>query len=721
MDTLFKKIDFQSHTNNTDHHTNEISTDQLVVRRGQHFVIILDLLQPFNPDSDELIFTASTGEIPEQDRGTLSVFGIPDSAAKRSQSAKAVWKVEFSGSSVLQTKRLMLYVKPPADAPIGKYTLSLKAGQKENTLGTLVVLFNPWCPDDWVFLPEEKKRQEYVMNEQGIIYKGSTFYVFGTSWDFGQFEDEVLDICLKILDLNHKHENDPADDVSARCNPIYVSRVISAMINSEDDYGVLMGRWYGDYSDGHCPTSWSSSVDILMNWYENGNQPVKYGQCWVFAAVMCTVMRCLGIPCRVVTNFQSAHDTDQSLTIDVFHGEDGVEPPESSDSVWNFHVWTEGWMRRPDLAEDGSYDGWQVLDPTPQEPSEGLYCCGPASVKAILNGDTHQKYDVPFVFAEVNADCVDWLIADDGSKVKLHCDSHKVGHYISTKCVGSDKRHDITKTYKHLDHKKEREVFKYACRRNKSREAFDDSDGEEVLEEEGDEDEDEEALDEGEKEEVSLQLEEVSTPVNGQDVELKLLVHSSNGVSRPVSINISVQAMKYTGTPAATIQKEKKEETLQADKDLCIPIRIPFSVYRRHMEDCNSIRVSAVVKDKDNPENVYLVENDIVLEHPPLDICFTGKAYLYREASVEILFKNLTDDTLKDCVLTVSGSGLLKQNVVQKLPELQSGHRARVTIYFCPHKIGKKTLLADFDCSLFRDIKGTCTVNVLPYNSYPLR
>uniref|UniRef100_A0A667WI67 Transglutaminase N-terminal domain-containing protein n=1 Tax=Myripristis murdjan TaxID=586833 RepID=A0A667WI67_9TELE len=58
---FFKKIDFQSHTNNTDHHTNEITTDQLVVRRGQHFVIILDLLQPFNPDSDELIFTASTG------------------------------------------------------------------------------------------------------------------------------------------------------------------------------------------------------------------------------------------------------------------------------------------------------------------------------------------------------------------------------------------------------------------------------------------------------------------------------------------------------------------------------------------------------------------------------------------------------------------------------------------------------------------------------------
>lgn len=37
----------------------------------------------------------------------------------------------------------------------------------------------------------------------------------------------------------------------------------------------------------------------------------------------------------------------------------------------NYHVWVEGWMRRPDLTEDSFYDGWQVLDPTPQEKSTG--------------------------------------------------------------------------------------------------------------------------------------------------------------------------------------------------------------------------------------------------------------------------------------------------------------------------------------------------------------
>lgn len=134
-------------------------------------------------------------------------------------------------------------------------------------------------------------------------------------------------------------------------------------------------------------------------------------------------------------------------------------------------------MKRPDLKKGNSYDGWQVLDPTPQEKSEGecnfvyfelntlwqthkltttgptahnqantkfckirkcltgldpwlgvskkvlkskpsfvflapgVYCCGPAPVNAILQGEANLKYDVAFVFAEVNADVVKWKVS----------------------------------------------------------------------------------------------------------------------------------------------------------------------------------------------------------------------------------------------------------------------------------------------------------------------
>lgn len=64
--------------------------------------------------------------------------------------------------------------------------------------------------------------------------------------------------------------------------------IVLAQINANDDRGVLMGRWDGRYDGGMSPTHWNGSVEVLRRWLKNGSNPVKYGQCWVFAAVMCT-------------------------------------------------------------------------------------------------------------------------------------------------------------------------------------------------------------------------------------------------------------------------------------------------------------------------------------------------------------------------------------------------------------------------------------------------
>ncbi len=48
-----------------------------------------------------------------------------------------------------------------------------------------------------------------------------------------------------------------------------------------------------------------------------------------------SVCRALGIPCRSVTNYASAHDCDASITIDVHINSDGQPINEyNDDSIW---------------------------------------------------------------------------------------------------------------------------------------------------------------------------------------------------------------------------------------------------------------------------------------------------------------------------------------------------------------------------------------------------
>lgn len=79
----------------------------------------------------------------------------------------------------------------------------------------------------------------------------------------------------------------------------------------------------------------------------------------------------------------------------------------------------------------------------------GVYCCGPCPVKAVREGEVGIKYDAPFVFSEVNADLVYWILHPDGERTRASVNSTTVGRNISTKGVYGDYREDITANYKY--------------------------------------------------------------------------------------------------------------------------------------------------------------------------------------------------------------------------------------------------------------------------------
>ncbi|CAH1780528.1 unnamed protein product, partial [Owenia fusiformis] len=214
-------------------------------------------------------------------------------------------------------------------------------------------------------------------NETGRIWIGSSKNNRGRPWLFGQFEEQCLNAALYLLEISDLKD-------TSHGNPILVARKLTAMANDNDgDGGVLAGNWSGDYFGGTAPTKWIGSPAIFDEFMRT-KRTVKFGQCWVFSGILTTLCRTLGIPARSVTNFESAHDTDLSMTIDNHWDPAGKPLKQLDDSVWNFHVWNETYMSRPDLPD--GMGGWQAIDSTPQEQSEGVFRCGPAPVNAIKEG-----------------------------------------------------------------------------------------------------------------------------------------------------------------------------------------------------------------------------------------------------------------------------------------------------------------------------------------------
>lgn len=84
-------------------------------------------------------------------------------------------------------------------------------------------------------------------------------------------------------------------------------------------------------------------------------------------------------------------------------------------------------------------------------PHLGVFQCGPCSLTALKKGVVYLPYDAKFVFAEVNADKVEWLVKEEHGEEQvtmLREEKKSIGKFISTKAVNKNLRQDITLEYK---------------------------------------------------------------------------------------------------------------------------------------------------------------------------------------------------------------------------------------------------------------------------------
>uniref|UniRef100_A0A671SSJ7 protein-glutamine gamma-glutamyltransferase n=1 Tax=Sinocyclocheilus anshuiensis TaxID=1608454 RepID=A0A671SSJ7_9TELE len=650
--------------NKQGHHTHLYSSDFLIVRRTLEFQIKITFDRPYKPAEDKFAVEFVIGPSPQYSKGTY----IPVFPSEERQS---VWRgriVETSDNVVT------MGITTSPECIVGKYMIYIGVvtpygirRTRRDPSTDIYILFNPWSPADPVFLDDEEEREECVMNELGIIYHGAYDDVSERAWNYGQFEFGVLDACLFIMDK--------ADmPLSNRGDVIKVTRVASAMLNSRDDDGVLVGNWSGDYTYGVPPTSWTGSVEILLDYAGSRGTPVCYAQCWVYAAVFNTFLRCLGIPGRVVTNFFSAHDNDGNLKMDIILDENGkLDRNRTKDSIWNYHCWNECFMARSDLPP--GFGGWQVVDATPQETSDGMFRCGPASVAAVKHGQICYPFDAPFVFAEVNSDVIFYRRQKDGTLEVVKVNPTHVGRMVLTKAVLHDGRRDITDQYKFPEGSpEERRVLEkaeeFGCQREKA--SLPQSD-------------------------VEVEIPTLDVRVGDNfDVTLQFKNHSDQ--RRTADVYVTGTVVYYTGVPSAEVVF-KTPKSVKYDVD-----------YMHKLVEQANIHFITTGKIKETGQIITAMKV-ITIHNPKLIVKVTGSPRVSEEMYVSVEFTNPFKFNLENVHLRMEGPGIMPFKRKQ-YSLIAPGTSITWTETFSPRRAGSTKLIASLDCAALRQVYGETELTI---------
>ncbi|XP_052755774.1 hemocyte protein-glutamine gamma-glutamyltransferase-like [Galleria mellonella] len=692
---FYPKENAQPHNTSKYEVVNDETPTTTIVRRGQPFNGVVRFNRPYQEEVDlvQLVFTL--GDKPQMDTQG-SVFLRRDAV-----SDKHSWSAKLTN---VQEDTLSFEVSTPVHLPVGSWVLRVVTRLKNSPARQiydfdqdLYILFNPWNPDDQTYMEDCSLLQEYVLNDVGKVWVGPIKTTRGKPWVYGQFDAVVLPACMFMLDRAEMPFHQRGD-------PVKLTRVISRIVNSNDDAGVLVGRWDGQYEDGTAPSEWTSSVDILQQYLET-QQEVPYGQCWVFAGVVTTVCRALGIPSRVVSNLVSAHDANSSLTVDKYYTENMEEMdfdpnnPQGADSIWNYHVWNDVWMARPDLPQ--GYGGWQAIDATPQETSSGLYQCGPASLEAIKQGVIGVAHDVEFMLASVNADLMRWRIDSDtesGFSV-VDTNNYHIGRMILTKKpfvfdpIGDEDRENIIDQYKYREGTaSERLALMNGVRYSERAKRY-------------------YSVASNLSSDVSFKLRELDSVPIGKDFRVTVDIENKSDQGRNVKASLSATSVFYNGVRADVVKKVEGKIFVAPNKSEQISILVTASDYLPKLVEYCNMKISAMVIVEETKQS-WADDDDFQILKPNINIKFNEDLVLGQPTTAILSFTNPLEEALTGCEFRVTSTGIVGRTL--RLPAADVAPHGLLTaeLPVQPNKLGKINIVATFKSVQLKDINGAASVDV---------
>ncbi|KAK7864957.1 hypothetical protein R5R35_004941 [Gryllus longicercus] len=670
-----------------------VGSGAAVLRRGLPFALALRFDRPCDTSSDALTFIFTFEGNKRSSRELVAVINVDPIELPRGDNKE--WYAAVQTAQMRDKNTATFKVMIPCSARVGIWNLTVRTYKTDlkgiripHTLNEyhspdfIYVLFNPWCKEDGVYLPGEASRRECVQASEGKVWLGCARDPVSAPWVFAQYAPAVLPCAVLLLQaagVAPALRGDPA-----RVAHALARAVATRLVTFKDDDGVPVDSWARERANDGVPGQWTGSVAILEE-YLRTLQPVRCTQSWVHSPLVVTVCRALGIPCRSVTNYESAHGCDDSLAIDCEITRHGLRPllvGNAADEVWSFQMWNEVWAARPDLPE--AYSGWQAVDAT-LPAANGRAGSGPAPVEAIKHGLLGLGDEVRTLHARVNGDRFlfqenpddpDWLLHP------VHQEQDAVGFLIVTKKVSKDDEKgdtdidDITQQYKYLKERTGLNNLKPSIRK-------------------------EAALDYNlAAPEVTFEL-MVGKTTFGQDITISLHVHNQSTDPRRVTVTcvLLARAVDCRGGHAARLKREEGTLMMRGGQREKIQLQATAAEYLGKVRPEGLVRVFALARVQETRQ-AWVQERTILLRKPRISVQPRSPAVEGREVTLAFTFANPLAVPLTECSYRVEGSScppraapfrdVLPGEVVtfEETVVLRQPGDHRLTASFCSRELG---------------------------------
>ncbi|KAL5489676.1 hypothetical protein EMCRGX_G018794 [Ephydatia muelleri] len=599
---------------------------------------------------------------------------------------------QFRAKGVAQNKSdLWLSIEIPPNFPVGKYNphISIALESSDDVLTHfhskfIIVLFNPWNTGDDAYVEDEAVTRECLTDDVGTIWRGTHRQMTPLLWEYGQYEESCLEAALSLL------QSLTADECRSASS---VSRAIVARVNSRDGMGVLLGSFAGKHASGMHPCRWNGSAPILQRFYRT-KTPVRYGQCWVFAGVVVTLLRALGVASRCVTCYEAAHQSARLMHVDRYFTADGdLIHDASSDNVWLYHVWTEAWMRRSDLPS--GYDGWQVLDACSSERLGGTQRIGPCSVVAVKEGLLGKQwpYDGEFVQSEINSEIRYHRVTPTAGNVKnAKCvlalvQQGQVGLKIITATSKRGTPADITENYRHelIDSKAHVTSANTTPVKTKG---------------------------------CTFELCTSDEAALGDNITLNIKIHNSGSLMRTVDGRVVGKAVYYTGAAVKNFMSMEFAGVVAPGKDSTVTLPIAAKSYMKVLTEQCLLQFFLVAKVRESKQ-LYLKPHNFQLCPPRLEVECPASINEGSNVKVKLKFKNVLFTSLSRLLFLVQAQGLCPQREIVYRRLALPGGVAMAEFSIKAQKKGKFIFLASMSCDQLADVRGWAEIDVVPVQATP--